>query len=571
MLMYSYIKFDFFLKSNFAVENWWKASETEIKLSTPPDSQPKEDSLWLTPEQVAKLTPEQKDKYEKIITRIKELEKELEQVKAWVQVVWWRRDNLEQKSKENISHSELPEQWAYDINERIIQLNGELWTLQEQRDVLIRSIELVKYNKLSDSELKQMQKISPKEFLSYPSQERLKFITKWNVEAKDIKKWWTESLEFTFTYDGQFNRELYQRTTAWQTLPDTVRVVKSDGIEYTRIWINGEFFTQEWKRLIIHEWTQVDVIEHGDENTMKKLSETILASVKEYEWKSNYELALEATKKWYDPKFIIALFWDKINQVSQWRKENIEDLLGDIARCQDDFWEDYPNEPTLKDGKMTEKFAWYVINTFQTGKEQEISTLYWYNIDTLRSARRVNNPSLWGWPMKMENINIDGVTEQEVKNILAMKKFLPWSREAQILFHAACQAADLPVEWAKSENLHYVLSRESNGIVGRLNYTIKWETVDSFKNKATSSTGNNPIGAKSTASWLGQLLLSNVDKFYPNGRDWIWDALNEAVWMLRYIKDRYGNPDICRSMYGTTGNYVHPTKWPQTKWFKEWY
>jgi SLT domain-containing protein len=68
---------------------------------------------------------------------------------------------------------------------------------------------------------------------------------------------------------------------------------------------------------------------------------------------------------------------------------------------------------------------------------------------------------------------------------------------------------------------------------------------------------NNPFGVKSTASGLGQLLLSNVDKYYPDGRNGIGDALNEAVGMLRYIHDRYGSPEVAGSVYGRIGKYVN--------------
>jgi hypothetical protein len=174
--------------------------------------------------------------------------------------------------------------------------------------------------------------------------------------------------------------------------------------------------------------------------------------------------------------------------------------------------------------------------------------------------------------MQMENINIEWVSKEEVDNILKQKKFRPWSREAQILFHAACQAASLPIEWAKSEGLHKILSSESGWVVWRLNYTIHWHSPETFKAKALSSRMNNPIWSVSTASWLWQLLLSNVDKYYPDWRNGIWDALNEAVWMLRYIKDRYWSPEVAISVYGRTWTYTHAVTWQvKNKTFREWY
>ena len=40
---------------------------------------------------------------------------------------------------------------------------------------------------------------------------------------------------------------------------------------------------------------------------------------------------------------------------------------------------------------------------------------------------------------------------------------------------------------------------------------------------------------------------------------------------MRYIKDRYWNPDIAKSVYWKMWYFNHPTKWRQYKGFKEWY
>ncbi len=65
----------------------------------------------------------------------------------------------------------------------------------------------------------------------------------------------------------------------------------------------------------------------------------------------------------------------------------------------------------------------------------------------------------------MEDVNIDGITREEIQEILKMKKFTPGSREAQILFTAAAQSAGLPESWGTNPGLHYILSKESVGVV----------------------------------------------------------------------------------------------------------
>ncbi len=557
--MLKYIKFDLFLQNNFVESE--NRSREEVK--TPVEN--KEPDL-------SHLSPEDRERIEKIQEKIKVLENELQITNAWVNVVWARKEVLEWKSDSQISFRELSEDGAYQVNERVLKLKWELLELKEQKQILLRGIEVAKANKLSDSEIKSMQAITSKEFLSTPANERLRFITQGNIEAKNVKEGWEKALNFTFTFDGKFNRELYIRTTAGQILPENVRTVTSGNVEYTRTGLNGEFFSNEWKRLLIHEWTQLEVTKFWAEDELKQIQENLSNGLKEYKGTPHEELALESLKKWYDPKFVISLFWDKIASLSVWKKETIEDKITDIARLQDDFQEDYPSEKAILEwGKPSEKFSWYVVNSLNPSKISEVSQIYWYNLEVVKQTRRANNPSLGWWPMNLENINIEWISKEEVDAILNKQKFTPGSKDAQVLFLAACQAADLPKDWCNKESLHRILSRESNGMVGRLNYTIKWHSVDSFKEQALSSTRNNPIGTVSTASWLGQLLLSNVDKYYPEGRKWIWDPLNEAVWMLRYIKDRYGNPDIAWSVYWKTWNFDHPQTWRQYKWFAEWY
>lgn len=130
-------------------------------------------------------------------------------------------------------------------------------------------------------------------------------------------------------------------------------------------------------------------------------------------------------------------------------------------------------------------------------------------------------------------------------------QYRPGSPEARALFRQAAATAGLPVEWADSAGLHNILARESQGFVGRPNYTYgdraravaRWPEVWAELRAGT-------ITAKSSATGLGQLILRNVDAYYLNGRQGIGNALAEAVGMLRYIKARYGTPDEAWRQYG---------------------
>lgn len=129
--------------------------------------------------------------------------------------------------------------------------------------------------------------------------------------------------------------------------------------------------------------------------------------------------------------------------------------------------------------------------------------------------------------------------------------FPPGSEKTRALFREAAKLAGVPESWADSPGLHNILKRESNGMVGIPNYTYgsrkkdpsQWATVH-------NELKSGRITAKSSATGLGQLLLRNVDRYYPNGRAGIGDPVQEAAGMLAYIKDRYGSPERAWALYG---------------------
>lgn len=149
------------------------------------------------------------------------------------------------------------------------------------------------------------------------------------------------------------------------------------------------------------------------------------------------------------------------------------------------------------------------------------------------------------------------IPQSEIARIRKLKVFTPNSQDAIILFRIAAKAANLPESWATNKNLHYILNRESaGGKVGILNYTLKGKVdLSDFKDfaiknsKMSSKAVSSHFRAASNASGLGQLLLVNVDKYYPSGRNGIGDPIEEAIGFMKYIQDRYGNPDVAKSIY----------------------
>lgn len=145
----------------------------------------------------------------------------------------------------------------------------------------------------------------------------------------------------------------------------------------------------------------------------------------------------------------------------------------------------------------------------------------------------------------------------------------PGSDECIAVFTDACNYAGIDESWARNPDLYKLLEKESWGYVGRLNYTLQGIDTDGFKKMALS---RERIPAKSSASGLWQLLLENVDKYYPSGRNGIGNSIEEAIWMVKYIEDRYGDPTTALSMHWKTGTYIHSGSWfTLSKSFQEWY
>jgi hypothetical protein len=141
-------------------------------------------------------------------------------------------------------------------------------------------------------------------------------------------------------------------------------------------------------------------------------------------------------------------------------------------------------------------------------------------------------------------------------------QYTPGSREFVALFRLAAREAGLPDWWGSSDGVKQIVQRESRGWVGIPNYTYgdlkndkaKWPAIwAELQSGELSAPGDySPIMGstiRSSATGLGQLLLSNADKFYPAARFGIGVPLQEAIGTLRYIKRRYGDPEKALNCY----------------------
>jgi len=126
------------------------------------------------------------------------------------------------------------------------------------------------------------------------------------------------------------------------------------------------------------------------------------------------------------------------------------------------------------------------------------------------------------------------------------------------LFRQAAIDAGLPESWAdptteEGSAFHEIYAHESGGYVGRPNFLYQpdrlkrysgWLEIHDELRRGIINSRLNSDGLPSSATGLGQLLLDNVELYYPSGVNGINVANEEAIGMLRYIEDRYGLPSV---------------------------
>lgn len=461
------------------------------------------------------------------------------------------------------------------------------WTLAPS-ETWKRVEEIKNEEKISEN----LSTIDNKKFLELSREKRLWYITAPSIESKNIKE--NSKIIFNFTFEGKFNNNLYLRTTAWQVLPPEVSIVSTNDWEtYKRSWLYWEFFTEDWNRLFIHQWTEINIKKYSNKTIWENWKEiTIEEREKEFEKKSlefweNKDIALEALRRWINPKFTQNLFKDLWTWIS--RKVDIEYKFTELERAKDYFKDDFYWKEILSDNwELSPEFLAYYLNLIESDNNKKIEIFKWLWLqdkaqDLITDYKR--REYKWYSREFMSNKDIQEIMKnlwdvpEEFKKERFWFQYVPWSKECQILFLYACKAANLPKEWAFSESLHRLISKESNGRVWIMNYTFKYKvsSPEQFKEVAVknewASSGqiSRSLGVRSNATWLWQMLISNVDKYYPDWRKWIWVPISEAIWMLKYIEDRYWNPEIANNMHWKLWTYNHPKNWKIPKKFKEWY
>ena len=557
--------------------------------------------------------PEQQpveERQEKVITpeqqRILDLEKKLVGLRAEINYKSKNQEILSKNlEKDTPSEEDKNSKELKDLQFQVDSLVKQILELKEQEVILEERCNRNTMPKHPLSEkvketLEKMDTLSFSEFLKQDVNDRLALVTYNNIHGEKVLEGTEKHLEVNFKFNGKYNREVYDKTTAGTILHERIREIEINGVLYSRRpnGIRWEFYSTTWERGLVHDHTKIEVkqiVSAAEVLKIKNESDKQLAELKEYEqWTKDYAIAKEALNRGIEPKFAVALLSSRSDIIEKSDEGGIlinEDLFIEIDRQMWFFYREFGIEYNAnwekntvvetinKKQRYTIEFLAYVSWAMNPKVFEKCVVASGYKWAELAEALKVWNDFLtqktnltYVWSLTPDKIaERSNISVGEVERIRSLKRFPAGSTDAKLLFKIAAQSAGIDTSWSEHKWLHDIMDKESaDGTVGILNYTIKWMSMSEFKKRALNSKSDNPIWSYSTASWLGKLLLSNVDKHYPSGRKWIWDPIEEAIWMLRYVKDRYGTPETASKMYGKTGSYEVRGE-TRYKSFKEWY
>jgi len=211
-----------------------------------------------------------------------------------------------------------------------------------QKNILnIDSSDIINDSKLEQKKLsnEKLQSLSNNDFLRIPKENRLQYITNNKITTNDLikKDLRIKNIEFNFTFENKFNRDLWIKTTAWQVLPSEVWSVEKKWITYIRNNLKWEFFAEDGTRLIINQNTKLKINELRDIKNLKKESESKISDyLKNNEKSGEYkDIIVEAADRGIKIEDAIKMFSSIIGSfpiVSADRKSILEDAFTNLDR-----------------------------------------------------------------------------------------------------------------------------------------------------------------------------------------------------------------------------------------------
>ncbi len=357
--------------------------------------------------------------------RVNTLRKDFETLKLSEKFVWaieWRlRTSL-------LKDGDPKDKEYHEIAEKIKKYQWELkqyWALwaeiQKELSQLLGEVQ-TEIKKLSPQEVNALKSIDNKEFLNIPTEKRLQYITKNHIDSSEVVSWEIKEIDFTFSFDWKFNRELYLKTTAGQVLPKEVWMVIVWGKTYSRANIWWEFFTLGNERLTIHEWTKVKVSWLRTQQDIEQINTINTSKTSEYlknNTDAHHQIVSEAINRGIDPKFANIVFGDLVKNTPE---EQVKVILEDAFTEFDRIRGKVEASDNLPDWKYDENLSIWILQKFSPDKWKDKAELYWFSQEKIENFVKVSNTKIDF--SSIENWDMKAMIEKTAENLWISSKII---------------------------------------------------------------------------------------------------------------------------------------------------
>ncbi len=256
--------------------------------------------------------------------------------------------------------------------------------------------EVLDYSKNERLELsnEKLSSMNNRDFLAISMERRLEKISKNNTKSEQISKWIINELEFSFTFNGKFNRELYLETTAGQVLPKEVSKIEREWIIYKRDNLSWEFFNSWNRRLIIREGTKISIKTLRTEKEIKEIKNNNNQKVNDFldnnSDKQKYsDLISSSVQRWIDPKFAILVFGDKISKTDSNKVTIVlEEVFTEFDRRK---WRSNTNIVLSNDWKYPDEFVLSLLKSFLGDNWRQKWISYWIKESRINEIEKQNS------------------------------------------------------------------------------------------------------------------------------------------------------------------------------------
>jgi hypothetical protein len=155
-----------------------------------------------------------------------------------------------------------------------------------------------------------------------------------------------KNLEFNFTFDWEYNKDLAFYVTLWSILPAEVRSVTSWWITYTRFGVDWEFYSGNNQRLKLDTGTKVKIWKVESSEKIQNLesgAEEKYNKFIEKEWNEKFRdeeykaLIIESYKKWLEDKELLIVLTSSYWDFKKLKKNRLIRVL-DVTKYLDNVW-----------------------------------------------------------------------------------------------------------------------------------------------------------------------------------------------------------------------------------------